>query len=168
MNNALKAVLGFSALTAVLTSCIGGTPDGSAGLAVTNLKTDYKDQSGRYVACDNALYSGTSSTQTTVATYLTVAGAISSVNVNLRGNTTSQYDANYTATFFPGDLSSTGASSYKATFYADAGTGGFLPQSLGRQSLASRASWSIPARPPTSRAWCRWAAAWDRSTRRSR
>ena len=136
MTNAIKMAAGGSVLAAILASCgVGSTGDGSASLYVSDVRTEYRDTSGTYVACDNVSNDGSISGQTAVATYFTLAGSINSAHVNLRRNTTSQYDNNYSTTFYPGDLTNSGANSYKATFYADSVTGGFLPQSVRAQGI---------------------------------
>ena len=151
MTNGIKMVAGGSVLAMVLASCgLGGTGDGSASLYVSDVRTEYRDASGAYVACDTVQNGLTSDTKTAVTTYFTLAGSISSANINLRGNNSSQFDNNYNATFYPGDLSNAGASSYKATFYADASVSGSLPQSVRSQSIIVNPNTSIYVKTVTT------------------
>ena len=131
MNKRAKGLMGGTLLAGLLSACgsLAGTGDGSASLYVSDVRTEYRDAAGNYVACDTVADGQTTFVRTTVATYFTLAGSISSVNINLRGNTDGRYDSNFSTTFYPGDLTNAGASSYKATFVADAQSG-FLPQSV--------------------------------------
>ena len=61
--------------------------------------------------------------------YYTVSGTISSINIGLKGNTGSTYDANYTATVQGSQLSAISGNSYKTVFTADSSTG-LLPQAI--------------------------------------
>ncbi|ULH15942.1 hypothetical protein MF271_04745 [Deinococcus sp. KNUC1210] len=139
MKNGMKMVAGGAVLAGLLASCgsVGGTGDGSASLYVSDVKTEYRTADGTYVGCDNVSNTSTPS-QTTVATTFTLAGSISAVNVNLKGNSNGDYDNNYNATFYPGDITNAGAQSYKATFVADSSlpnSTGFLPQSVHPQGI---------------------------------
>lgn len=93
---------------------------------MTGIKTEYRTASGQYVACDET---SLGATKTQVAVYFTAAGTISSVDIGLKGQTTSAYDANYTVTYTGSQLAQTGGNSFKAVFDADS-TVGLLPQAI--------------------------------------
>ncbi|WP_234009154.1 hypothetical protein [Deinococcus sp. NW-56] len=123
-----KMLLGAVGLSAVLASCgVGGAPDGSGTGRVSQVRTEYRLASGQFVACDN-VNNATASTQ--VSVYFQVAGAVQNVTVGLRGNTTSQYDNNYSATATGQQLAAIGNGSYRLTFNANPTTGGLLPQAI--------------------------------------
>lgn len=123
-------LLGAVGLSAVLASCgTGIAPDGSGSGSVTQVRTEYRTRtaSGQFVACDN-VNNDVATTQ--VSVYFNVSGNVQTVDVGLRGNTTSQYDANYNATATGQQLAAIGNGSYRLTFNANPATGGFLPQSI--------------------------------------
>lgn len=121
-------LLGAVGLSAVLASCgTGYAPDGSGNGSVTGVRTEYRTQSGQFVACDN-LDNVTASTQ--VSVYFNVAGSVQNVNVGLYGNTSSTYDSNYNTNVSGSQLAAIGNGSYRLTFNANPATGGFLPQSI--------------------------------------
>lgn len=121
-------LLGAVGLSAVLASCgTGIAPDGSGSGSVTQVRTEYRTASGQFVACDN-VNNVVATTQ--VSVYFNVSGNVQTVDVGLRGNTTSQYDANYNATATGQQLAAIGNGSYRLTFNANPATGGFLPQSI--------------------------------------
>lgn len=125
-----KTLLGAVGLSAVLASCgTGYAPDGSGSGSVTGVRTEYRlgSETGRFIACDN-LDNATASTQ--VSVYFNVSGFVQTVDVGLRGNTTSQYDANYNARATGQQLAAIGNGSYRLTFDANPLTGGLLPQSI--------------------------------------
>lgn len=128
----MKAAAGLATLTLVLASCGSGvTPDGTGSVNVYDLKTEYRTQDGTYVACDNtALQNGSVTNVTNVAVSFSLAGSISSVDVGLRGVTTSQYDGNYNATIAAGQLADLGGNKFKTVFKANSVNSQFLPQSV--------------------------------------
>ncbi|GAA5514987.1 hypothetical protein Dcar01_03751 [Deinococcus carri] len=122
-----KMLLGAVGLSAVLASCgTGVAPDGSGNGNVTQVRTEYRTQSGQFVACDN-VNNVVATTQ--VSVYFNVSGNVQTVDVGLRGNTTSQYDANYNARATGQQLAGVGTGSYRLTFNANP-LNGFLPQSI--------------------------------------
>ncbi|WP_245576197.1 hypothetical protein [Deinococcus murrayi] len=122
-----KMLLGVVGLSAVLASCgVGGAPDGSGSGRVSEVRTEYRLASGQFVACDN-VNNMTATTQ--VSVYFSVAGNVQTVDVGLRGNTTSQYDNNYRTTVTGQQLAAIGNGSYRLTFTANPASG-FLPQSI--------------------------------------
>ncbi|WP_424952177.1 hypothetical protein [Deinococcus sp.] len=138
MKNVLRAGVGLAALTMILASCgsVGVAGDGSGSVQVYDLKTEFKDQAGNYVACDNvAQQNGAITQQTAVATSFTVAGSVRTVTVELKGLTTSQYDGYYSQTVTGDQLASQGGNAYKLTFYANSSSGAYLPQSLKSQGI---------------------------------
>ncbi len=123
-------LLGAVGLSALLASCGSGVaPDLSGSGRVTAVRTEYRlgNESGPFIACDN--YNGATAT-TQVSVYFDVAGNVQTVDLALRGNTTSEYDENYTARFTGEQLEAVGNGSYRATFNANPITGGLLPQSI--------------------------------------
>ena len=133
----LKAAAGLVTLTLVLASCGSGvTPDGSGSVNVYDLKTEYRTQDGTYVACDNtSLQNGSVTNVTNVAVSFSLAGSITSVDVGLRGVTTSQYDGNYNATVTANQLADLGGNKFKTVFKANSVNSQFLPQSLRPQGI---------------------------------
>ncbi|WP_407539050.1 hypothetical protein Q0M94_12850 [Deinococcus radiomollis] len=129
--NRLMALAGAAGMAAVLASCgSASTPDGSASLQATNLRTEYVDSvSGAFVACDNVFGAYTSTNRTAVAVNFTTSGSVQSADIGLRGATTSAYDGNYNTNTSNAGLYSLGNGSYQTTFYADSSQG-FLPQSI--------------------------------------
>ncbi len=121
-------LLGAVGLSAVLASCgTGVAPDLSGSGSVTAVRTEYRLENGQFVACDN--YNNVTAT-TQVSVYFNVSGNVQTVDIALRGNTTSQYDENYKARFTGEQLASIGNGSYRATFNANPVTGGLLPQAI--------------------------------------
>jgi hypothetical protein len=137
MNSALKAGAGLLGLSMILASCGSGiAPDGSGSLRVYDLKTEFKTQDGTYVACDNvAQLNGSITSQTNVAVSFAVSGTLTSVDVGLRGVTTSQYDGNYKINIPAKDLASLGGNDFKTVFKADSVNGQYLPQSIRAQGI---------------------------------
>jgi hypothetical protein len=129
--NRLMAMAGAVSVAAVLASCgSASTPDGSASLQVTNLRTEYVDANTQeYVACDNLAKDNAVIRRTAVAVTFTTSGSVQSADIGLRGQSTNMYDGNYNSNTSSTGLTSLGNGSYKTTFYADASTG-FLPQSI--------------------------------------
>lgn len=121
-------LLGAVGLSALLASCGSGVaPDLSGSGNVSKVRTEYRLESGEFVACDN--YNGATAT-TQVSVYFNVSGNVKTVDIALRGNTTSQYDENYKARFTGEQLEAVGNGSYRATFNANPLTGGLLPQAI--------------------------------------
>lgn len=128
MSGMKKMLLGAVGLSVALASCgTGVAPDLSGSGSVTQVRTEYQTEDGRFVACDN--YNNVTAT-TQVSVYFNVSGNVQTVDVALRGNTTSQYDENYKARFTGDQLASIGNGSYRATFNANPATGGLLPQAI--------------------------------------
>ena len=125
----MKKTLLFFGAGVLLAGC-GSTQVGSATLTITDLRTEYRTAGGQYVACDNvANLDGSTTQKTQVAVSFSASGNVSSVRVALHGNTTSQYDNNYVATFSGDQLNGLGGNDFKAIFDADA-TQAVLPQSI--------------------------------------
>lgn len=131
MRNLLKAGFGLAALSVVLASCgSASTPDGSASLQVTDLRTEYVDNTtGAYVACDNVFGTYSSTNRTAVAVNFQTSGSVQSADIGLRGATTTAYDGNYNTNTSESNLSELGNGRYQTTFYADSSQG-FLPQGI--------------------------------------
>lgn len=127
-----KMLLGAVGLSAALASCgVGGAPDGSGSGRVSQVRTEYRTEGGQFVACDNVTVGGNTATAgTQVSVYFSVFGNVQSVDVGLRGNTSSQYDDNYNATASGEELAALGNGNYRVTFNANPATGGFLPQAI--------------------------------------
>jgi hypothetical protein len=123
-----KLLLGLVGLSAALASCgVGVAPDGSGDGRVTQVRTEYRlGESGPFISCDN-LNGAIATTQ--VSVYFSVSGNVQSVDVGLRGNTTSQYDSNYNATVTGSGFTNLGSGSYRLTFNANPADG-FLPQAI--------------------------------------
>ncbi len=120
-------LLGSVGLSALLASCGTGTaPDGSGSGRVSEVRTEYRTQNGRFVSCDN-FNNATATTQ--VSVYFNVRGNVQTVDVGLRGLTTSAYDSNYNAQVTGQQLAAVGNGSYRLTFTANPADG-FLPQSI--------------------------------------
>ncbi len=138
MKNMLKAGAGLAVLTMVLASCgsVGSAPDGSGTVQVNDLKTEFKDQAGNYVACDNvSQQNGAITQQTAVATYFTVAGSVRTVTVELKGLSSNQYDGYYSSTVTGDQLAAQGGNGYKLTFFANSSSGAYLPESIKPQGI---------------------------------
>ncbi|MGY2892982.1 hypothetical protein [Deinococcus sp. UYEF24] len=129
--NKLMALAGAAGMVAVLASCgSASTPDGSASLQATNLRTEYVDyNTGVFVACDNVFGAYTSTNRTAVAVNFTTSGSVQSADIGLRGATTSAYDGNYNTNTTNAGLYSLGNGMYQTTFYADSSTGP-VPQGI--------------------------------------
>lgn len=123
-------LLAAAGLSGLLASCGSATFQDGAFAQVTQIRTEYRFN-GQFIGCDNVL-SGTTQLpgSTQVAVYFNAGGNINSVNVRLRGNTTSDDDNNYSGTFSGNQFDSVGGNSYKVTFDANPATGGFLPQAI--------------------------------------
>lgn len=136
----MKKVLALVGLSAVLASCgtIGVTPN--AFVNITGLRTEYRANTaaGGFVACDNVagqnVINNTQITQ--VAAYFTTDGDVQQVRVQLRGDTTTENDDNYRATFTRQQLDAVNSNDgrFKAVFDADS-TVGFLPTSVRPQAI---------------------------------
>jgi len=130
MRNLLKAGFGLAALSVVLASCgSASTPDGSASLRVTNLRTEYVDSTGAFVACDNVFGAYTSTNRTAVAVNFQTSGSVQSADIGLRGQNSNIYDGNYNTNTMQSGLDDLGNGQYQTTFYADSKTG-LLPQGI--------------------------------------
>ncbi|WP_254843089.1 hypothetical protein [Deinococcus marmoris] len=121
-------------MTGLLASCNSGrAPDGSGKGKIDSIRTEYKlnSASGRFVACDNVTGNGARNKKTEVAINLTLEGFVESVVIGLKGNSTSQYDSNFTTTVTGQQLASIGNGKYRVEFEANSSTGsGLLPQSI--------------------------------------
>jgi len=130
MRNLLKAGFGLAALSVVLASCgSASTPDGSASLRVTDLRTEYIDGTGAFVACDNVTGGFGNTNRTAVAVNFKTSGSVQSADIGLRGQTDNRYDGNYNTNTAQSGLYDLGNGSYQTIFYADASQG-FLPQGI--------------------------------------
>ncbi|WP_135229417.1 hypothetical protein [Deinococcus fonticola] len=120
-----KLLLAAIGATGLLASC-GNASVGDASVELTGIKTEYRTVGGTYVACDETS-AGSSKTQ--VGVYFTAQGTISSVDIALKGKTTSQYDSNYMTNVTGAKLASIGGNDFKVVFDADS-TVGLLPQAI--------------------------------------
>lgn len=129
--NRLTALVGAVGVAAILASCGNAlTPDGSAFLQVTNLRTEWIDSAtNEYVACDNVFGAVASTNRTAVAINFSTSGTVQSADIGLRGQTKPDYDSNYNTNTANTGLTSLGNGTYKTTFYADSAQG-LLPQSI--------------------------------------
>ncbi|AZI42057.1 hypothetical protein EHF33_04250 [Deinococcus psychrotolerans] len=124
-----KMLLPALALPLLLAAC-GSASTGSGTVKFNDLKTEYRDANGKYVACDNTInQDGSTTTITNVGVYYTASGTVSSVGINLLGNTGSTYDANYSATVQGSNLQSIGGNDFKTIFTANS-SDGLLPQAI--------------------------------------
>jgi len=129
MKLSAKMLLPALGLPLLLAAC-GSASTGSGTIKFDNLKTEYRDAAGNYVACDNVSGGTGNPEQTAVGVYYTVSGTISSVDIGLRGNNSSAYDSNYNKNVSGADLQKIGSgNSYKTVFFADSTTG-LLPQAI--------------------------------------
>ncbi len=125
----ITKLLPLLALPALLAAC-GTATTGEGTIKFNDLKTEFKDAAGNYVACDNVTkQDGSTSKITTVGVYYTATGTISSVNIALKGSTSSAFDSNYTATVQGNNLKSIGGNDFKTVFTADASSA-LLPQAI--------------------------------------
>jgi hypothetical protein len=134
------AMMGLAAgLTGVLASC-GGTVTFDSPLpiitggAVNNavqlygLRSEYIDQNNNFVACDNVVSGGTSTSKTSIATYFQISGSVENAEVILIGETKGQ---TVSARFTKDQLVNVSPTTYKAIATADPTNDGvFLPQSI--------------------------------------
>ena len=129
--NKLMAFAGAVGAAAILASCGSAvTPDGSASLQVSGLRTEWLDSAtNEYVACDNVFGAVASTNRTAVAINFSTSGTVQSADIGLRGQTKSDYDGNYNTNTANTGLTSLGSGTYKTTFYADSAQG-FLPQGI--------------------------------------
>ncbi|TSA86156.1 hypothetical protein FNU79_08255 [Deinococcus detaillensis] len=124
-----KMLLPALALPLLLAAC-GSASTGSGTVKFNDLKTEYRDANGKYVACDNTInQDGSTTTITNVGVYYNASGTVSSIGINLLGNTDSQYDSNYGATVQGSNLQNLGGNDFKTIFTADS-SNGFLPQAI--------------------------------------
>lgn len=115
-------------MSAALASCgVGGAPDGSGSGFVSQVRTEYRTEGGKFVSCDN-VNNALASTQ--VSVYFSVFGDVDSVDVGLRGNTTDEYDDNYNFEVTGQQLNEVGGNDYRLTFTANPAVDGFLPQAI--------------------------------------
>ncbi len=129
---AMKKIFLLAAVSAtgLLASCGGGTNTGDASASISQLKTEYRDSNGRYVACDTLFDRGVSiSNKTQVGVYFTAQGTVQSVDIGLRGNSSTGYDGNYNTTASGTQLANIGGNNFKVIFDADAAQY-LLPQSI--------------------------------------
>ncbi|MCD0169278.1 hypothetical protein IHN59_06505 [Deinococcus sp. 23YEL01] len=93
------------------------------------MRTEYK-LGNNFIACNSISGNGIRNTQTQVGVRFVLAGNINTVDVQLKGVNTSQYDNNFKETFKNEDLEKVDTNTYRALFNADSATGRFLPQSI--------------------------------------
>ena len=136
MKNVLKYALPALGLPLLLAACGGTaiTPDGSVSFNKAGngaLRTEFKNASGQYVACDSVnKLGGGSSSISTVGVYYSATGNIQSLQIGLRGSSgASANDDNYNVTLQGSDLKAINGSNYRTVFTADSTTG-FLPQAI--------------------------------------
>lgn len=116
------------ALPLLLAACgSASTPEGT--VKFNALKTEFKDQAGNYVACDNSTGSDNNAKQTAVGIYYSASGTVDSIDVGLRGANGNIYDGNYNKNVSGSSLQNIGGNDFKTVFYADSSTG-FLPQAI--------------------------------------
>ena len=125
-----KILLASVAGAGLLASCGGTVITGGAVATLTNIKTEYRTQDNRYVACGNVLENGAQqSANNQVAIYFDASGEVDTINLNLRGNTDSTFDGNYSKTLYNTDYTALNNNSYKVIFDAKPETG-LLPQAI--------------------------------------
>ncbi|WP_407570555.1 hypothetical protein [Deinococcus altitudinis] len=139
MAKRLKSGLGVGVLASTLIACGHGevVPDGSA--QVVNVKSEFRTQSGAYVACNTVTWpDGALGTRTGMAVYFTASGAVKAATVALKGQPTSQYDAFYVQTAAPGQLSVLPGNTYRVLLSANATSAVYLSKPSRVQTLAVR------------------------------
>jgi hypothetical protein len=124
-----KLFLPALALPLLLAAC--GSAGTSTGRIVFNsLQTEYRDQAGNYVACDNTTLLGGGTTKiTTVSIKYSVSGTVDSLDIGLRGSTDSSLDGNYNTNVPGTSLVNIGGNTFKTVFTADSSVN-LLPNSL--------------------------------------
>lgn len=123
---------------ALLAAC-GTSADGRLTLTTPNVSTEFRDQNGNFVGCDNLTTNGvTSSVQPTVKVTFTAQGYVNTARVRLIGETNSDQNSAFVADFSrdAGTLK-TGNNGYFVYFKAN--TGQILPSgkpgSIGAQAI---------------------------------
>ncbi|WP_293911371.1 hypothetical protein [Deinococcus sp.] len=127
----LNAKLFAAALALPLLLAACGSASTSSGSVVFNsLQTEYKDQTGNFVACDNTTLQGGGTTKiTSVSVKYSASGTVNSLDIGLRGSTTSDKDANYNVNVPGTSLTDLGGGNFKTVFTADSSVN-LLPNSL--------------------------------------
>lgn len=118
-------MVGAVGLMGALAGC--GTLNGATTAEMLDIRTEYRNQSGKFVACDNVTDGGGLYQRTQISVYFDAFGSVNSVNVGLRGNTSPTYDGNYNASAVTANGTADGT--YRVTFNATA-DGGFLPTGI--------------------------------------
>lgn len=131
--------MGAGVLAFALVACGNGDVVPGSTVQVTNVKSEFKTQSGTYVACNTVTRpDGTLGTRTGLAVYFTAGGTVKSATVALKGQPTSQYDAFYVQTAAPGQLSALPGNTYRVLLSANATSAVYLSQPSRVQTLAVR------------------------------
>lgn len=139
MSRGLRCGWSVGVLAFTLVACGNGkgVPDSTA--QVVSVKSEFRTQSGAYVACNTVIRpDGTLSTQTGLAVYFSADGAVKSATVALKGQPTSQYDAFYVQTAAPSQLSVLPGNTYRLLFSANATSAVYLSKPSRVQTLTVR------------------------------
>ncbi|WP_161883702.1 hypothetical protein [Deinococcus alpinitundrae] len=128
MKLSAKMLLPTLGLPLLLAAC-GSASTGSATVKFNDLKTEFRDSNGKYVACDTTNLNPGTTEITNVAVYYTATGTISSLDIGLLGNTSNAYDSNYKTSVQGSQLQSISGNDFKTVFTADSSTG-LLPQAI--------------------------------------
>ena len=139
MQRRLKSWWGVGVTAFALVACGTGEgrPDGS--VQVTEVKSEFRTQSGVYVACNTVTQaSGAVSTQTGFSVSFSTTDAVKTATVALKGQPTSQYDAFYVQTATPSQLSVGADHTYRLLLSANATSAVYLSQPSHVQTLTVR------------------------------
>lgn len=128
-----KLMLAAVGLTGLLAGCgsFGGAPDGSGNARVVGISTEYQlAGTGQSVGCDAVTNPTdiTRATSTQVVVTFAAAGSISTVDVALKGTTSSQYDESQS--FNVSQLGRDASGNYQVVFDFKSASGDFLPASI--------------------------------------
>ncbi|GGM30295.1 hypothetical protein GCM10008956_02910 [Deinococcus arenae] len=128
-----KLMLAAVGLTGLLAGCgsFGGAPDGSGNARVVGISTEYQlAGTGQFVGCDAVTNPTdiTRATSTQVVVTFAAAGSISTVDVALKGTSSSQYDESQS--FNVSQLGRDASGNYQVVFDFKSASGDFLPASI--------------------------------------
>ncbi len=141
MASGLRYWVGACTVALALVACGSGGSMPESSVQVMTLKTEFRAQSGEYVACNTATYpDGTLSAQTALAVYFVTDRTVKTASVSLKGQPTSQYDAFYTQSVLPSQLNVLQGSMYRLLLSANATSALYLSKPSRVQALTVRST----------------------------
>ena len=139
MASGLRYWVGACTVALALVACENSESTPESSVQVTVLKTEFRAQSGDYVACNTVTYpDGTLSAQTALAVHFVTDKVVETATVSLKGQPTSQYDAFYIQSVLPNQLNVLQGGVYRLLLSANATSALYLSEHSRVQALAVR------------------------------